>query len=68
MHMLPLERGLAISARKSGMTIDSIAEALHRDTRTLQQLFQKAGLSKGTPGRYPKMQLTPRITASTRAG
>ncbi len=39
--MLPLERGLAISARLNGMPVEEIATALYRDPRTLQRLFKK---------------------------
>lgn len=36
-HMTPLEKGLAISARRSGMSWDEIADALKRFKRTVQR-------------------------------
>lgn len=44
-HMTPLERGLALSARRRGMTLDMISEALYRDPRTLQRLFARNGMT-----------------------
>ena len=40
-HMTPLERGLALSARREGMTIVQIARALHRSELTIMKLMRK---------------------------
>ena len=45
-HMTPLDRGLACAARREGKAIHIIAEALHRDPRTLGALFARRGLVK----------------------
>jgi IS30 family transposase len=42
--MTPLERGLACAARREGMTVAAIADALRRDHRTLQKMFRRRGL------------------------
>jgi hypothetical protein len=39
--MTPLERGLTACARREGHTWDAIAEALHRDTKTLKLAVKK---------------------------
>jgi hypothetical protein len=39
--MTPLERGLAISARRSGMPWDHIADALKRDEKTIKRAFRE---------------------------
>lgn len=44
--MTPLDRGLACAARREGKAIEYIAEALHRDVRTLSKLFQKRGVTR----------------------
>lgn len=46
LHMTPLDRGLACAARREGKAIEYIAEALHRDVRTLSKLFQKRGVTR----------------------
>ncbi|MCK1543338.1 hypothetical protein IVB12_15590 [Bradyrhizobium sp. 179] len=40
-HMTPLEKGLAICARRSGMPWDHIAEALKRDEKTIKRAFRQ---------------------------
>lgn len=40
-HMTPLERGLALSARREGMTIAKIAKALKRSEHTIIKLLRK---------------------------
>ena len=41
LKMTALDRGLAIAARKSGMSIKEIGDALHREDRTIQKLMRK---------------------------
>ena len=42
MRMTALEKGLAISARKAGIAVTRIAEALHRDPESLKGFLQAA--------------------------
>jgi hypothetical protein len=44
LSMTELDRGLACAARREGKSIREIAEALHRDDRTLAKLFMKRGI------------------------
>lgn len=45
-HMTLLDRGLAIQARKEGLTVDVLCEVFHRDRRTMQELFRRAGCQR----------------------
>ena len=47
MRMIALEKGLAISARKAGMAVTRIAEALHRDPESLKAFFKRQKVNKG---------------------
>lgn len=40
-RMTPLERGLAVSGRRNGMTWDEIAECLRRDPSTLRSAVKR---------------------------
>ena len=52
--MTPLERGLALSARKEGMRIRDIARIFHRSPETISILFRKHHLPRIKPGPKPK--------------
>ena len=46
LKMTALDRGLAIAARKSGMSIKEIGDALHREERTIQKLMKRHNVGK----------------------
>jgi hypothetical protein len=45
-HMTLLDRGLALTARREGRTIEYIEAALNRSRRNLQKLFKKHGYTR----------------------
>lgn len=59
-HMTPLDRGLALTARKDGFTIAALCIIFHRDTRTMNRLFLKNNLTK----RYRRCPPTSNSTAA----
>ena len=49
-RMTPLEKGLALLARREGMTILAIARALNRSERTIMKLSRKTPSTRRTIG------------------
>lgn len=54
MFMTALDRGLAIAARKEGMSIENICRALHRDYPTIQRLLKRNKVTRGIKVKPPK--------------
>jgi hypothetical protein len=46
--MTPLEKGLAVSARKEGLTLEAISKALRRDPRSIQRLLRQRNIPSKT--------------------